>query len=113
MEEGVFDLQDRLQKLVISLEGAVEAFRLLGERHAELDRAVAKTTMVYIQDHCEANKMSLDKQEMASAYTHEQQADYLELRATRIRVKVAEKVMESYGTAISALQTISKMFTRV
>lgn len=113
MDEGVFDLQDRLQKLVISLEGAIEAFRLLGERHADLDREVAKTTMAYIHAHPESSKMSSDKQEMAAASTQQEQADYFELRAIRIRVKVAEKVMEFYGTAISALQTISKMFTRV
>lgn len=113
MDEGVFDLQDKLQKLVLSLESSIEAFRVLGERHADLDREVAKTTMAYIHTHQESSKMASDKQEMAAAITNEQQADYLECRSVRIRVKVAEKVLEYYGTAISALQTISKMFTRV
>ena len=113
MNEGVFDLQERLQNLVIALEGSIGAFSELGERQAELDGKVSKTTLLFLHDHEEARKMAADKVEMVAAKTPEQQADYYELRAIRIRAKVAEKVLESYGTAISALQTISKMFTRV
>jgi hypothetical protein len=86
---------------------------VLGERHAELDGKVSKTSLLYLHNHEEAKKMAEDKIDKSAAVTPEQQADYYELRAIRIRAKVAEKVLESYGTAISALQTISKMFTRV
>lgn len=113
MEEGVFLLQDRLQALVIKLEGAIDAFGSLGKRIAELDGKVARSTMLYIHDNPEAKKVATDKLEMLACTTPEQEADYYELRALRIRDRVGSKILEGYGTAISALQTISKMFTRV
>lgn len=113
MEESVFDLQERLQALVIKHEAAIDAFGTLGKRIAELDGKVAKATLLYIHNNPEAKKVATDKLEMLACATPEQEADYYELRALRIRDRVGSKILEGYGTAISALQTISKMFTRI
>jgi len=113
MLEECFDLQARLQELVIKLDASIDAFGTLGKRIAELDTKVTRATLLYLHDNPEAKKIASDKLEMLACTTPEQEADYYELRALRIRDRVGSKVLEGYGTAISALQTISKMFTRV
>ena len=113
MDEQVFDLQERLQDLTIKLESSIDAFGTLGKRIAELDGKVAKATMLYIHEHEDAKKIAADKLEMLACRTPEQEADYYELRALRIRDRVGSKILEGYGTAISALQTVSKFFTKI
>lgn len=111
MDEKVFDLQTQIEKWVLSLENKVGAFSVLGDINADLDGKVAQTTLLYLHANPEAKKIAVDKIEMLSAVTPQQQADYFELRSVRIRVKIAEKIIDACHTAISAIQSMMKMFS--
>jgi hypothetical protein len=113
MEEKVFSLQEQIENWVLTLEGKIAAFQTLGDLHAELDGKVSRTTLMYLHNNPEAKKISSEKVEMIAAVTPQEQADYFELRAVRIRVKIAEKVIEACHTAISAIQSMMKMFGNI
>lgn len=113
MDEKVFDLQGQIEKWVLSLEDKVKAFSVLGDLLADLDGKVARTTLLYLHGNLDAKKIANEKIEMLSAVTQQQQADYFELRAVRIRVKIAEKIIDACHTAISAIQSLLKMFSNM
>jgi SUMO ligase MMS21 Smc5/6 complex component len=97
----------------MTLDGKIAAFQVLGDLYADLDRKVARTTMLYVHANPESKKIASEKQEMVAAVSLEEQANYLDLRSTRIKVKMGEIIINACHTAISAIQSMMKMFGNI
>lgn len=86
-----------------------DSYEALGERYAEVERRVKQTTLLW----CHANpelskKLGMERAEMAAALTQEQKADYYEICYLRIKIKIAEKIIDATQSGLSGLQSLMR-----
>jgi hypothetical protein len=94
------------------IAGQIVALETLADRLAEIDGSVKQTTLLWVHANPElARKLGMERAEMAAAITPEQRADYYEVCALRLRVKLAEKVMDATQAGLSGIQSIMKYST--
>jgi hypothetical protein len=108
MDEKVFDFQARIDHYEEQLAEKRSAFETAGKLLEDLEVRVAKVKLSYLHANPEAKKMAEEKIEMLSAVTPEQQADYFMLKGVRIRVKIAEKLMDSLDGSRGSVQSQMK-----
>ena len=108
MDEKIFDFQSRIDGYEEQLSDKRSAYETAGKMLEELEIRVARVKLSYLHNNPEAKKMSEEKIEMVSAVTPEQQADYFMLKGIRIRIKIAEKLMDSLDGSRGSVQSQMK-----
>ena len=108
MDEKVFDFSQRIDGYEDELRLKRAAYETAGNMVESLEVEVAKTKLTYLHNNPEAKKMSEEKIEMMSAVTQEQQANYFTLKGLRIRIKIAEKLMDSIDGSRGSVQSQMK-----
>ena len=100
---------DRIQKYDIRIEAQINAYESLGELLSECDRRVRKTTLLWCHNNPElSKKLGMERAEMAAAITEQEKCDYLEVCFLRLKIRIAEKVMDASQSALSGLQSAMK-----
>lgn len=113
MDEKIFDFQSRIDAYEAQLTDKRSAYETAGKLLEDLEVRVARVKLAYLHNNPEAKKMSEEKIEMMSAVTQEEQADYFMLKGIRIRVKIAEKLMDSLDGSRGSVQSQMKWWREV
>lgn len=105
----IIDYHQRVMWYDEKVSKQIEALESLGDLLADTEGRVKRTTLLWCHANPElAKKFGIERSEMSAAITEEQRADYYEVCALRIRVKIAEKVMEATQAGLSGVQSLMK-----
>lgn len=87
----------------------IESLEILGDLLADVEKRVKQTTLVWAHANPElSKKLGMDRSEMHSAISEQEQADYYEVCFLRLKVSIAQKVCEATQAALSAIQSMMK-----
>lgn len=111
--DEIYDLQKRIVFYDDKITEQLEAFSVLGNLLAEVERKVRVTTLEFLQANESAKKVSLEKAEMLAATNAQKKCDYYEVVFLRQKFKVAQAIMDATQAGLSGVQSLIKYSSRV
>lgn len=100
---------DRIAWYDEKISNQIEALEKLGDMLAEVDRKVKVNTLNWCHDNQDiSKKLGMERAEMAAAITEQAKCDYYEVCYLRLKVKIAEKVIDATQSGMSGVQSMMK-----
>lgn len=110
------DVIDYIQKASFydkKISHQIQALEALGDLLADVEKRVKQTTLLWVHANPElAKKLGMERSEMHAAISEQERADYYEVCYLRLKVSIAQKVLDATQAGMSGIQSMMK-YTKV